>query len=147
MYAQEYGTVMLYLAANNMFVEERPYDETMFWQQAQRWEQDRQTALSMAKITVEEAAAIGWEAVVRRYALTEQQAAQLLRYTDNDEHAFHDESTFEIVEGRPLVNLFFHLMQKPGEWTEKDGAYVVTVNLLDGAVEDIFYDNGLMGNG
>lgn len=147
MYAQEYGTVMLYLAANNMFVEERPYDETMFWQQAQRWEQDRQTALSMAKITVEEAAAIGWEAVVRRYALTEQQAAQLLRYTDNDEHAFHDESTFEIVEGRPLVNLFFHLMQKPGEWTEKDGAYVVTVNLLDGAVEDIYYDTGLMGNG
>lgn len=45
------------------------------------------------------------------------------------------------------MNLFFHLTQKPGEWAEKDGIYVVTINLTDGAVEDIFYDTGLMGNG
>ncbi len=40
------------------------------------------------------------------------------------------------------MNLFFHLTQKPGEWVEKDDVYVVTINLTDGAVEDVYY--GLM---
>lgn len=44
---------------------------------------------------------------------------------------------YETVDGRPMVNMFFHLTQKPGEWVEKDGIYVVTINLLDGAVEDM----------
>lgn len=146
LYVRDYTQVMTYMETRDM-LQNAPFDEALFWQQAAQREEDRQTALAMAKLTVEEAAAIGREAVAQRYALTDQQAALLLRYTDNDAHAFHDESTFEIVEGRPQVNLFFHLTQQPGEWTEKDGAYVVTVNLLDGAVEDIVYDTGLMGNG
>lgn len=123
-----------------------------------KWEQDKQTALSMAKITLEDAAAIGRDAVIVRYGLTEQQAALLVRFNGSDPDGYSDESTYEIIDGRPLVNLFFHLTQnpghtredgyyEPGEWQEKDGIYVVTVNLLDGAVEDIYYDTGLMGNG
>ena len=82
----------------------------------------------------------------------------LVRFDGSDPDGYSDESTYEIVEGRPLVNLFFHLTQNPGHmrddgyyepgvWAEKDGIYVVTINLLDGAVEDIYYDTGLMGNG
>lgn len=112
-----------------------------------KWEQDKQTALSLAQITLEDAVAIGREAVIVCYGLTEQQAAMLVRFDDSDPDGYSDESTYEIVDGRPLVNLFFHLSQKPGEWAEKDGIYVVTVNLMDGAVEDIYYDTGLMGNG
>lgn len=123
-----------------------------------KWEQDKQTALSMAQITLEDAVAIGREAVIVRYGLTEQQAAMLVRFDDSDRDGCSDESTYEIVDGRPLVNLFFHLTQNPGHtrddgyyepgvWAEKDGIYVVTINLLDGAVEDIYYDTGLMGNG
>lgn len=147
MYARDYGTVMLYLAANNMLVEEIAFDEALFWQQAAKWEEDKAAALSMAAITLAEADAIGREAIARRYGLSGQQMNQLVRYTDGDEHAFHDESTYEMVQGRPLVNLFFHLTQDPGQWSEQDGVYVVTVNLLDGAVEDVFYDTGLLGNG
>lgn len=146
MYAKGSAAVMSFMESHGM-LQNAPMVTPAPAGMPDKWEQARQTALSMAQITLEEAAAIGREAVVHRYALTAQQSALLLRYTDNDKHAFDDESTFEIVEGRPLVNLFFHLAQQPGEWTEKDGTYVVTVNLLDGAVEDIFYDNGLMGNG
>ena len=112
-----------------------------------KWEQDKQTALSLAQIMLEDAVAIGRQAVIVCYGLTEQQAAMLVRVDDSDPDGYSDESTYEIVDGRPLVNLFFHLSQKPGEWVEKDGIYVVTVNLMDGAVEDIYYDTGLMGNG
>ena len=41
---------------------------------------------------------------------------------------------------------FFHLSQGE-EWTDMDGVYVVTVNMETGAVEEIFYDSGLAGNG
>lgn len=112
-----------------------------------KWALNRQNALAMAQITTEEAAAIGREAIVVRYGLNERQAAMMVRFTDGDGDGWGDESTYEIVQGRPLVNLFFHLTQDPGQWSEKDGVYVVTVNLLDGAVEDVFYDTGLLGNG
>jgi len=112
-----------------------------------KWEQDKATALSMAQITLDNATAIARNAIVARYDLRAEQSSLLVRYTDEDEHNFMDESTYEVIEGRPLVNLFFHLSQQPGEWQEKDGTYVVTVNLLDGTVEDIFYDTGLIGNG
>ena len=71
----------------------------------------------------------------------------LVRFDDSAPDGFSDESIYEIVDARPLVNLFFHLTQNADEWTEKDGIYVVTINLLDGVVEDTYYDNGLMGNG
>lgn len=157
MFVQEGTRVMAYMESHGM-LRNAPMVTPAPSGRPDQWEQDKQTALSMARITLEEAAAIGREAVAMRYGLTDQQTALLLRYADYDEHAFHDESTYEIVEGRPLVNLFFHLTQnpghmredgyyEPGEWTEKDGVYVVTINLLDGAVEDIFYDTCLMGNG
>ena len=40
-----------------------------------KWEQDKQTALSLAQIMLEDAVAIGREAVIVCYGLTEQQAA------------------------------------------------------------------------
>lgn len=146
MYVQEYAAVMSHMETNGM-LRNVSFDAALFHQQAKQREQDRQTALSMAQITLEDAADIGQDAVIVRYRLTEQQAAMLVRFDGSDPDGYSDESTYEIVEGRPLVNLFFHLTQKPGEWAEKDGIYVVTINLTDGAVEDIFYDTGLMGNG
>lgn len=157
MYVQEYATVMSYMEPRDMLMN-APFDESLFRQQEEQREQDKETALDMAKITLKDADAIGREAVIARYGLTEQQAAMLVRFDDSDPDGYSDESTYEIVDGRPLVNLFFHLTQNPGHtredgyyepgvWAEKDGIYVVTVNLLDGAVENIYYDTGLMGNG
>ena len=146
MYVQEYATVMSYMEPRGM-LQNAPMVTPAPAGVPDKWEQDKQTALSMAKITLEDAAAIGRDAVIVRYGLTEQQAAMLVRFDGSDPDGYSDESTYEIVDGRPLVNLFFHLTQKPGEWVEKDGIYVVTINLMDGVVEDIYYDTGLMGNG
>lgn len=146
MYVQDYAAVTSYMESHGM-LQNAPMVTPAPPGMPDKWEQDKQTALSMAQITLGEAAEIGKEAVAIRYSLTEQQTAMLVRYTDDDASGFCDESTYEIVDNRTLVNLFFHLAQNPGEWAEKDGTYVVTVNLLDGTVEDISYDNGLMGNG
>ena len=157
MYVQESAKVMSYMESRGM-LQNAPMVTPAPDGVPDKWEQDRQTALSMAQITLEDAAAIGREAAIVRYGLTEQQAAMLVRFDGIEPEGWEDESTYEIVDGRPLVNLFFHLTQnpghtredgyyEPGEWTEKDGIYIVTVNLLDGAVEDIYYDTGLMGNG
>ena len=157
MYVQEYATVMSYMEPRGM-LQNAPMVTPAPAGVPDKWEQDKQTALSLAKITLEDAAAIGREAVTARYGLNEQQAAMLVRFDGSDPDDYSDESTYEIVDGRPLVNLFFHLTQNPGHmrddgyyepgvWAEKDGIYVVTINLLDGAVEDIYYDTGLMGNG
>ena len=157
MYVQEYATVMSYMEPRGMLMN-APFDEALFRQQEEQRERDKATALEMAKITLEDADEIGRQAVAACYGLNEQQAAMLVQFTNLETDGIADESTYEIVDGRPLVNLFFHLTQNPGqelengcyvpgEWTEKDGIYVVTINLLDGAVEDIHYDTGLMGNG
>ena len=157
MYVQNYARVGSYMESHGM-LQNASFDEALFRQQEEQREQDKATALGMAKITLEDADAIGRDAVTMRYGLTEQQAASLVRFDGSDPDGYSDESTYEIVDGRPLVNLFFHLTQKPGhtredgcyepgEWAEKDGIYAVTINLLDGAVEDICYDTGLMGNG
>lgn len=146
MYVQEYATVMSYMEPRDM-LQNAPMFTPAPADVPDKQEQDKQTALSMAKITLEDAVAIGREAVVARYGLTEQQVAMMVRFDGSDPDGFSDESTYEIVDSRPLVNLFFHLTQNADEWTEKDGIYVVTINLLDGVVEDTYYDNGLMGNG
>ena len=146
MYVQDYAAVMSYMESCGM-LQNAPMVTPAPAGVPDKWEQDKQTALSMAQITLEKADTVGREVIAVRYALTEQQTAMLVRYSDDDASGFDDESTYEIVDGRPLVNLFFHLTQNPGEWTEKDGTYVVTINLLDGAVEDISYDTGLIGNG
>ncbi|MBP3636629.1 MAG: hypothetical protein J6K13_03630 [Clostridia bacterium] len=157
MYVQNYARVGSYMESHGM-LQNAPMVTPAPADIPDKWEHDKQTALSMAQITLEDAAAIGREAVTARYGLNEQQVTMLVRFDGSDPDGYSDESTYEIVEGRPLVNLFFHLTQNPGHmrddgyyepgvWAEKDGIYVVTINLLDGAVEDIYYDTGLMGNG
>lgn len=141
MYVRNYSTVMSYMNDHNMLTN-LSFDVTLVSQQAAKWEKDKKVALSMAQITLDDAATIAKDAITTQYGLNNDQTGMLVRYTGEE-----DESTYEMVDGRPLVNMFFHLMQKSGEWQEKDGVYVVTINLLDGAVEDIYYDNTLMGNG
>lgn len=141
MYTRSNSTVMTYMESHDMLMN-LPFDEAQFWQQAAKWEENKKTALAMAQITLDDAAAIAKDAIAAQYGLNNDQIDMLVHYTGEE-----NESTYEMVDGRPLVNMFFHLKQKSGEWQEKDGVYVVTINLLDGAVEDIYYDNTLMGNG
>ena len=55
-----------------------------------------------------------------------------------------------LFEGSDLFQLlrqFILLLTQSEEWVEKDGIYVVKVNLATGEIEDILYDSALAGNG
>lgn len=94
--------------------------------------------LKAADITLQQAFENAREAVITEYSLTEEQQALLMGDTDS--------TTYKMDEERPLVSLFFHLSQGD-EWIEKDGIYVVTINMKTGEIEEIIYDSGLAANG
>ena len=102
-------------------------------------------AESRGKITVEQAADVGKEAIIQEYTLTKEQADKLEYQPDMIYASYENDE--------PLINLCYCLWQKEGatfsgdNFTEKDGQYWVTINLLTGVIEDLVYDSGLAGNG
>ena len=102
-------------------------------------------AESRGKITVEQAADVGKEAIIQEYTLTKDQADKLEYQPDMIYASYENDE--------PLINLCYCLWQKEGatfsgdNFTEKDGQYWVTINLLTGVIEDLVYDSGLAGNG
>ncbi len=111
--------------------------------QAQReaWEESRAQVQAASKISLTEACGLAVSAAGSEYGLNAAQCRQLV---------FEDDvygATYRFSEGQPVVDLFLRLTQKEdGTRTEKDGIYVVTVNLNDGVIEDIRYDSGLAAN-
>ena len=102
-------------------------------------------AESRGKITVEQASDVGKEAIIQEYTLTKEQADKLEYQPDMIYASYENDE--------PLINLCYCLWQKEGatfsgdNFTEKDGQYWVTINLLTGVIEDLVYDSGLAGNG
>lgn len=97
-------------------------------------------AESTGNLTVSEAAALAHEAVCQEYKLTEAQRSKLIGEPDSTYITYEDE--------QPLAHLLFWLWQQDeGPFTEKDGQYWVTIDLITGMIEDILYDAGLAGNG
>ena len=102
-------------------------------------------AESRGKITVEQAADVGKEAIIQEYTLTKEQADKLEYQPDMIYASYENDE--------PLINLCYCLWQKEGatfsgdNFTEKDGQYWVTINLLTGVIEDLVYDSGLAANG
>ncbi len=102
-------------------------------------EESTKQAEALAKLTMEEAEQLGRSAIQEKYGLTTTQMQKL---------ELVEESSYFTMEGEmPTAQPYFWLMQEEGAFTEKDGIYIVVVNALDGTVEDIFYDTGLLGNG
>lgn len=100
--------------------------------------QSKANALAAAQMTLAQAKESAVQALIREYALTNTQVS-LLEIWDGDE-------TYAFENDTPTVSLYYHLSQGE-QWMEKDGIYVVTVNLKTGAIEDVLYDSGLAGNG
>ena len=102
-------------------------------------------AESRGKITVDQAAVTGKEAIIQEFGLTNEQADKLQYEPDQMYASFENND--------PSINLLFCLWQNDGDtymadnYTEKDGQYWVTINLKTGVVEDIVYDAGIAGNG
>lgn len=86
--------------------------------------------------------ALAREAVTAAYGLTEAQAAQLDCRQDIEEYAYYG-----YTGDAPCYHVWLYLTQAEGAWTDKDGIYVVDVNVETGAIEDILYDSGLGSNG
>ena len=141
LYVEDYTNTRHFMQENDLLAESfeyaaLPYDEWLAAEEAKKAE-----VLDKATLSLEEAKATAKSALVESCQMTEAQANQLVIYEGED-----DQTTYEMLNGRPVVKLFFHLSQGE-EWTDMDGIYVVTVNMETGAVEEIFYDSGLAGNG
>lgn len=97
-------------------------------------------AEKMGKISIEKASALARQAICQEYGLTEEQHSKLIDEPDSTYITWENE--------QPMAHLLFWLWQnEDGTFTEKDGQYWVTVNLMTGMIEDILYDAALAGNG
>lgn len=94
--------------------------------------------LEAAKITLDEARESARLAIVKEHGLTSLQEECLLPY-DGEEY-------FQMEDGQPMFIKFF-IIDQGEKWMEKDGIYVVTVNMITGEIEEIIYDSTLAGNG
>lgn len=141
LYVEDYTNTRHFMQENGLLAESiecaaLPYEEWLAAEEAKKAE-----VLAVAAISLEDARTTARSALVESCRMTEAQADQLVIYDGED-----DQTTYEMLNGRPVVKLFFHLSQGK-EWTDMDGIYVVSVNMETGAVEEIFYDSGLAGNG
>lgn len=139
MLVTDYSTVMLYLQSNSdspLKPADVPFISVE--EHAKAVLETKKRVQSAAKITLAQAKESAVAALVGEYGLTSEQAALLVIYDDDETYAFED--------GRPTVFLYYHLTQG-SEWHEKDGIYVVMVNLETREIENIIYDSTLAGNG
>ena len=97
------------------------------------------TARALASIPLEEAIELAQKAIQQTYGLTDAQMQRM---------EFVEESTcYTMIDDVPVVSPYFYLSQQDGIFTERDGIYIVDVNVQDGSIESIYYDTGLLGNG
>ena len=141
LYVEDYANTRHFMRENGLLAEEYeigaiPYEDWLAQQETRQAE-----VLAAASISLADARQYAKAALVESYRMTETQ--QNLLYQLEGEY---DQTTYDMLNGRPVVRLYYHLSQGE-EWTEMDGIYVVTVNLQSGAVEEIIYDSGLAGNG
>ena len=101
--------------------------------------EERELVKQAAKLTAEEMDLIGRAALKERFALAEQQMTALELEEDSCDWYIHN--------SQKVFSLYYWLWQSGDEWQEGNGVYVVNVNVETGAVEEIIYDNGLLGNG
>lgn len=111
----------------------------MACEQAERMRQRAQIEKS-AKLTFDECRKLAVAALQEEYALTDGQCAQL--WPRDDGWTLY----FETEDGRKIAHIRLDLRQREDGRTEKDGIYLVDVDMDTGVVEDVLYDSGLAGN-
>ena len=141
LYVDDYANTRRFMKENYLLAEEYPVAAIPYEEWIVQEEQRKAEVLAASTITLEQARNIAKAALIQEYHLTEEQQARLIIWLDED-----DQTSYAMVNGQPMVSLFYHLTQGD-EWMEMDGIYVVTVNMKTGAVDEIFYDSGLAGNG
>lgn len=133
----DYESVMDHYLKNNPSAKPHPTPSMTYEEYLKAAEETKSQVLAAAKITRQQALEIGILALQNEYGLTDEQVAMLVVHEDEDN--FKDEK-------EPIISIFYHLTQG-AQWTEKDGIYVVDINMDTGVVEDVIYDSGLAANG
>lgn len=103
--------------------------------------QDKESEIvkQAAKLTVAEMDQTGRAALKERFGLNDQQIANM--------ELEDDSCTWYIKNDQKLFSLYYWLWQNETEWVEGNGIYMVDINVETGAVEEIYYDSALLGNG
>ena len=95
---------------------------------------------SKAALTIADSQNIALKAIQEAYGLSDERMEKF-RFES-------DEIWYEsIADGIPAATIACILWDEENEWTEGDGNYYVVVNQSNGLVEDIYYLDGIIGNG
>ena len=117
-----------------------------------RQEEDHQSR-SAAKLTEKEMIDLARQAVASVYGLTDDQM-NLIRCPQETGDTDEDECYYGMEDDKPIFYVWFYLSQgqtgstsgvRP-DFIEKDGIYVVDVNVETGVIESTLYDSGLGAN-
>ena len=131
-------------------------------------EAQKTAALKARKVSEEEMIAAGREFIISNYGLNEEQIARMELYTNFDTGLPEDadfeaepaseNGWYDMINGKPCFKVEYLLGQPevpeqegvavtPLPREEKDGFYVVYVNVETGEVEDYEFNSGLAGKG
>ena len=132
-------------------------------------EAKKTAAMNARKLSEDEMIAIGREFIISNYGLNEEQVARMELYTnftpefsDEDEAVPETEDNgngwYDMVDGKPCFQVEYLLNQpevpeqegvdvQPLPREEKDGYYIVWVNVETGEIEEYEYNSGLAGQG
>lgn len=133
----DYESVMEHYLENNPPAQPHPTPSMTPEESWKAAEETKSKVLAAAKITRQQAMEIGLLALRHEYGLTDEQVKMLVVHEEDDSFEYDSE---------PIISIFYHLTQGT-QWTQKDGIYVVDINMDTGVVEDVIYDSGLAANG
>ena len=119
-------------------------ESTLYFQEL---ESNKTAALNARKLSEEDMIAIGREFIISNYGLDGEQVSRLELYTGS----FADEPNtwYLMVNGQPcfMVEYLLYGNDPNVRYTEKDGYYIVYVNVETGVVEEYEYNSALAGEG
>ena len=133
-------------------------------------EADKTNAMNARKLSEDEMITIGREFIIGNYGLNEEQIARMelftnaapldqdLSGTDGSKTENSGNSWYDMINGKPCFEVEYLLYQpdaqeqagievSPLPREEKDGYYIVYINVETGAIEEYEYNSGLAGQG
>ena len=125
-------------------------------------ETEKNSALEARKLSEDEMIAIGREFIISSYGLNEEQISRLELYTNRgptmellaligitEVPEQNPNEWYETINGAPCFEVEYLLYSEGGDEnrTEKDGYYIVYVNVETGAIEQFEYNSALGGWG
>ena len=147
--------------------EEDTSSSEMIEGQQEKREADKTAAMNARKVPEEDMIATGREFIISNYGLNEEQIGRMELFTRQnpediepagaDPDGMPGNAWYEMVNGQPCFQVEYLLYQpltadqmllnEKREYTEKDGYYIVYVNVETGEIEQYEYNSALGGEG